>query len=234
MKEQAISRIKKMGKAGVIILNILKVVMILAIVGCVIGTIAYAVLPKNLLTMRFSGDATVTIDLDAVEQMTGMSVSEAQLREQLSSGDMTVDGKEYVVNQISLEGRNMVIDTQAEMPRIIQLSNLTFVCLSGLVLCIASLVSMIFAGKVCKAFRDCQSPFEENVIKRMQYFAYSLIPTVLLESVVSGSIGYFLGNTDGIGINLNVSTILVVLVVFALVYVFKYGALLQQESDETL
>ena len=93
---------------------------------------------------------------------------------------------------------------------------------------------MIFAGKVCKAFRDCQSPFEENVIRRMQYFAYSLIPTVLLESVVAGSIGYFLGNTDGIGVNLNVSTILVVLVVFALVYVFKYGALLQQESDETL
>ena len=71
--------------------------------------------------MRFSGDATVTIDLDAVEQMTGMSVSEAQLREQLSSGDMTVDGKEYVVNQISLEGRNMVIDAQnhsAEQPDI--------------------------------------------------------------------------------------------------------------------
>ena len=138
------------------------------------------------------------------------------------------------MNQISLEGRNMVVDTQAKMPRTIQLSNLTLVCISGLVLCIASLVSMIFAGKVCKAFRDCQSPFEENVIRRMQYFAYSLIPTVLLESVVAGSIGYFLGNTDGIGVNLNVSTILVVLVVFALVYVFKYGALLQQESDETL
>ena len=230
MKRQAILKINKMGKAGVIILNILKVVMILAIVGCVIGTIACAALPKNLLTMRFSG----TIDLDAVEQMTGMSVSEAQLREQLASGDMTVDGKDYVMNQISLEGRNMVVDTQAKMPRTIQLSNLTLVCISGLVLCIASLVSMIFAGKVCKAFRDCQSPFEENVIRRMQYFAYSLIPTVLLESVVAGSIGYFLGNTDGIGVNLNVSTILVVLVVFALVYVFKYGALLQQESDETL
>ena len=188
MKRQAILKINKMGKAGVIILNILKVVMILAIVGCVIGTIACAALPKNLLTMRFSGDATVTIDLDAVEQMTGMSVSEAQLREQLASGDMTVDGKDYVMNQISLEGRNMVVDTQAKMPRTIQLSNLTLVCISGLVLCIASLVSMIFAGKVCKAFRDCQSPFEENVIRRMQYFAYSLIPTVLLESVVAGSI----------------------------------------------
>ncbi|MGN0424817.1 MAG: hypothetical protein ACI4FY_05800 [Acetatifactor sp.] len=234
MKRQAIIKINKMGKTGVIILNILKVILILGIVGCVIGTIVCAALPKDLLTMQFSGDATVTVNMDAVEQMTGKTISDAELRKQLTSGNITVDGKDYVMNQISLEGRNMVVDTQAEMPRTIQLRNLTLVCISGLVLCVASLVSMIFAGKVCKAFRDCQSPFEENVIKRMQYFAYSLIPTVLLESVVAGSIGYFLGNSDGISINLNVSTILVVLVVFALVYVFKYGALLQQESDETL
>lgn len=234
MKEQAISKINKMGKAGVIILTILKIVMILGIVGCLIGTIACAALPKDLLTMQFSGDATVTINMDAVGQMTGATFSDEELREQLASGELTVDGKEYAMNRISLEGRNMVIDTQAELPRTIQLRNLAFVCISGLLLCIASLVSMIFAGKVCKAFRDCQSPFEENVIHKMRMFAYSLVPTVLLESVVSGSIGYFLGNTDGIGMNLNVSTILVVLVVFALVYVFKYGALLQQESDETL
>lgn len=235
MKEQAIKRINKMGKVGVIILTIIKAFLIIGIVATLIGTITCALLPKDLMTMKFSGDATVTINMEAAEKMTGKVIDEKDLKgELIKSGDLSVDGKEYAMNEMSLDGKNLVIDADAESPRMIGLGNLTFVCACGLVLLATSLMTMIFAGSLCKAFRDCQSPFEENVIKRMQYLAYSLIPWVALNSIALGVISYAIGRTDGIALDLNISTVLVVLVVFALVYVFKYGALLQQESDETL
>jgi len=37
-----------------------------------------------------------------------------------------------------------------------------------------------------------------------------------------------------INFSVNINMVIVVLLVLALVYIFKYGAVLQQESDETL
>lgn len=235
MKEQAIQKINKMGKIGVIIVTIMKVFVIIGIVGVLIGAVVCSLLPDDLVSMQFSGDATVTINMEAVEKMTGTQISEQELRDSLAaSGQLKMDGKEYSMGEIALEGKKMIVDANAESPRSIELGNLAGVWISALALLAAGLVTLIFAGRLCKAFRDCETPFEENVIRKMQQLAYALIPWIILNSVAAAVIGFTLGRADGIDISFDPSVILIVLVVFALVYVFRYGAMLQQEADETL
>ena len=99
----------------------------------------------------------------------------------------------------------------------------------------ATFASVYFFGNLAKAFRYCVSPFDANVIDAMRKFAYSLIPWVVLDSVTAtaaSGLGGSLGNS--VNININLGMLFMVLVVFGLCYVFRYGAVLQQESDETL
>ncbi len=95
-------------------------------------------------------------------------------------------------------------------------------------------VTLYFIGFLCKAFRDCESPFEENVIKKMQHLAYALIPWTVASSLVEIVINNIIRGNKGIALSVDFGVILVVLLVFLLAYIFKYGAILQQESDETL
>lgn len=235
MKEQAIKKINKMGKVANIITTICKVCVIIGIVGALIGTIVCAVLPADLVTMKFSGDATVVVSMEAVEKLSGESIDEEELRKELfESGNLSVDGKDYDMTEITLEGKNLIVKADAEKPASITLGDIAKVCGTVVVLLAVILVTLFFIGNLCKAFRDCQTPFEENVIKKMTAFAYSLIPMVIVEGVAESVTMFFMGKADGVGIEFDPGTVIVVLVIFALVYVFKYGAMLQQESDETL
>ena len=74
----------------------------------------------------------------------------------------------------------------------------------------------------------------ENVIKKMRGFAYSLIPWVILNSTSRSMIDSLLNGKLNVQVSLDITMLIIVLIVLALVYIFQYGAMLQQESDETL
>ena len=84
-----------------------------------------------------------------------------------------------------------------------------------------------------KALRKCETPFCESVIKSMSRFAISLIPAVFM-NMVCGGMWSSLFSGSGFAMTVNLGSVLLVAVIFLLIAVFKYGALLQQESDETL
>ena len=67
-----------------------------------------------------------------------------------------------------------------------------------------------------------------------QNLAYSLIPWAFFTTVSDGMVtGMMTGKTQfNVGVDLGM--VLVIVIIFALTYIFKYGAVLQQESDETL
>ena len=91
--------------------------------------------------------------------------------------------------------------------------------LIALSLLILSII-VIFGKRLAKALETCDSPFEDNVLKKMKAFGFSLIPWALYKLIV--------GNLGGI------TTVIFVLVVLLFISVFNYGAKLQRESDETL
>ena len=67
----------------------------------------------------------------------------------------------------------------------------------------------------------------------MSRFAVSMFPAVILGMLTSGFWSYASGGTN-FSMTVNLGSILAVAVIYLLIVVFKYGAKLQKESDETL
>ena len=85
-----------------------------------------------------------------------------------------------------------------------------------------------------KALRDCDTPFTDAVIKKMQHFGWSLIPVILMSGITDSAWGALSTGGNLIDFSLNLGGLLILAIVFVLILVFKYGAELQKESDETL
>ncbi|MBQ8857023.1 MAG: hypothetical protein IJ024_02640 [Lachnospiraceae bacterium] len=75
---------------------------------------------------------------------------------------------------------------------------------------------------------------KNEAIGLMQKIAISLIPLAvysafadsLLNSIINGKLNFVM--------DIDILVIMAILLVFLLTFIFKYGAMLQQESDETL
>lgn len=239
MKENAILKINKMGKVGYIISNILRILLILALAGTLVGAIATTVFPKDFMKVKWSGDARVEVSVSEISKLAGQTVTIAEIEKQLSAlsenGSLNVDGKDYVYGEITLDDNgNIVVTGQAENPRTITMGDIRNITYAAAVYVALMIVTFHFICALCKAFRDCNSPFEENVIKKITNLAYALIPWVVVDCTFGSLMAFFVGSKDSLDFNLNIGMICTVLVIFGLAYVFKYGAVLQQESDETL
>lgn len=242
-KDVTIQKINQFGKVGNIIATILKVFIIIGLVGCIIGAVALTVLPKDLFTMNLRGDATVNVDLSAF----GVKFNEKQQKEIMESltqgeqsevvgidGSINVDGVELEeITNVSVNENSFSFNAAGDMATI-TFGRLVFVVVAAIIHLIMTLVTLHFVGNLCKAFRDCETPFAEDVIKKMQNLAISLIPWAIIGGISEGIINAAVGSAIDINIGVNFPTIFAILIILALVYVFKYGAKLQQEADETL
>lgn len=232
MKENAISKIKKMGEIGGYLTLIAKIFVIMGLVLCTVATIAFAAIPEEFMTVTVSGNAMVDIDMGAI----GVPVDEVETEtDVLTVEDSSFDlnGAEYYVKSMKMVENVLQIETAAD-DILLSLHGMVWVMLMAVVKLGMTLVTLFFVSALCKAFRYCESPFSENVTKKMQNLAISLIPWAFLTAVSDMAIqSCFTGNLEWhLGIDLNM--VLIILLIFGLVYIFKYGAILQRESDETL
>ena len=236
MKEQAIQKINKVGKAGHIIALICKIVLIIGLVACLSAMIAMFFVPKGMLTARTSGDADFRIDLSVI----GKTLSQED-QDSINSGKTGYDGvayiaaggTEYDLSEIHATENDITVLGGSD-ETVLDFHDLSLFLFPVLINIISALACMIFTGRLCKAFRYCKTPFEENVITRLQQLAYSLIPWTVLSSLAKGTMDSIMDGKLHLYFNLNIGMLVTVLLVFLLVVVFKYGAVLQRESDETL
>lgn len=149
------------------------------------------------------------------------------------SANINYAGNHFSVDDIDMEGSRMQIDASAKLTEF-SIKTLAWALVGAMVNLILLLISIIFAGRLAKAFRDCESPFEDSVIRRMKQFAYSLIPWAVASSVIGNLLQSIWTASPRFGFSLDFGVIIAVLVILALAYIFQYGAVLQQESDETL
>ena len=101
-------------------------------------------------------------------------------------------------------------------------------CLAGILILAASLVSCIFGKRLADALAKCDSPFEENVLKKMKAFGFSLIPFAVVSLIIKG-----------VGLLTALFTLIIILFIIQMRFqfypgIFNYGAELQKESDETV
>ncbi len=230
MKEQAVKKINKMGKASNIVVTICKICIIIGMVIFFIAGVGCILLPEG--SMRVVSTEKVAVEL-AYDKF-GAGKDESEILELVSGAldGVLINNKEVSVEDVNITGNKMTVTKEADKFELDfhDVGWMNFVLVIMLVLV---LITLVFAGGLCKAFRDCESPFEENVIKKMQHFAYSLIPWTIGSSGITGVKNLLLGES-GFILSVDLWMVLIVLVVFMLVSIFKYGAVLQQESDETL
>lgn len=231
MKEQAINKIHKMGHAGQVITLICKILLIIGLVAALTGAIILARIPRGFFTVDVDGNAVMSIDLTRMGIPMTNEISES-LERWSNGGNINIQGAEFSLADAEVT-ENGVRFTGGAVGRVFDLRQILAPILAACVILVAALVTIFFAGALCKALRYCVSPFEENVIKRIRHLAFSLIPWTVVSTLTSGmSAGPFTEPRFTLGIDLGM--VIVVLIVLALAYIFQYGAMLQQESDETL
>ena len=237
MKENAIQKINKMGKVGGIIINIAKVFCIIGLLFTMAGTIATLCIPKDFIYFKGSTNGSVVINMEAV----GKTLSDED-REKINRGEslnggsvkFEENGKSITMEEAYAEGNTITFSAGEALNQSVSLHDMAYALITAVVTVAMTLVSLFFAGFLCKAFKECASPFEENVIVKMRHFAYSLIPWVILNSISNSMFSSILNGKMDVQISLDINMLIIVLIILALVYIFQYGAMLQQESDETL
>ncbi len=226
MKENAILKINKLGKVGLIVTRIAMVILAVAFLGVLVVTMLMFTLPEDMVEAKVEGVASVRIrfpesysaptDIATVGENMTLKVSGTEFR----LTDAQTDGQELL---LSGSGSAVLFQLDAIRPAI----------LSALVYVILTLALTVFVGRLFQAFYVCATPFSQDVITKMQQLAYALIPWAVIGMVVDGIVQAATGD-GSFTVSVNLGYVAAILILLALAYVFKYGAMLQKESDDTV
>lgn len=242
-KEEAIVKINKLGKISNIIVRICKIFVILGFVLMILGAIITAIIPKGLISMDMGATADIKLNFGLFENV----MTEEDKEEFIESFHNTfsedkdfnmtmgVNGVQYEYDGLTVDMNNLVMSMRGVVETYtIDLNDLVVIFIMGLISLIALYVSLVYAGRLSRAFRDCQSPFEESIIKSLNHLAFSLVPWVLMNSIENSITESIFTNNMQIMLGVDLGVLVIIFFIFILAYIFKYGAVLQQESDETL
>ncbi len=233
MKSDAIKKINIVGRVGGILALITKIFVILILVLCLFGFIVSMILPSDLCRIKIDGKTEILLDLAFFGWEADEETSESIRQEVEDSADINYEGNDFSVDRVDMEGSQIKIDASARVGEF-SIKPLAWTLLGAMINLVFLLISVIFAGRLAKAFRYCESPFESNVISRMKQFAYSLIPWTVISCVIDSLLTSIWTSSAKFSFRLDVEAIFMVLIILGLAFIFQYGAVLQQESDETL
>lgn len=244
MKEQAIKKINKIGKFSYIAAVIAKCFVIVGLVSTVAVAIICFAMFGDSIKMDASARMHMELDCEAldisrediIETMNdGTEIKRQEFEFSDSTGGLTlnISEQDYTMTEMKYADGTLLVDMEANTYSF-TLKEVGIMMLVSCIAMIMTIVTISFVESLCKAFRDCTSPFDGKVIKKMQNLAISLIPWTIISSVIDSSLDSFLEGGFHLNLTIDLGVVLVVLIVFILVYIFKYGAVLQQESDETL
>lgn len=232
MKEQAIQKINKIGKISSVFALIAKILVGVGLVCTIVGAVICFALPKELVEITTAGAMVIDVEYSALgvelQDEAAREEAVAEIKESMTSGD-----DEFTVVDVTMdESGAQIVGSMAEYSFTIR--DGAWAVVIAVISLAMTFVTLWFVGGLCKAFRDCQSPFEENVINKMRNLAISLIPWCVITSVSDSTFSSIMSGKPSFSLSVDLGMVLVVLVVLVMVYIFKYGAVLQQESDETL
>ncbi len=231
-KEKAIRNINRMGNAGRIISIIIIVILSIGELAALLGIGALAAIPEGLVTM--SGNMEMQMDVDT-SLVNGPGAGAAgQLAGSMSFG---MGGLEFGTDVV--QNGNVISYQTAPISSNFDIKEFIPVVAAGIAVITMAIISCVFILKLCNAFRSCHSPFEENVVKKMRNLAFSLIPWTVISSFSSMLSSFAISNLiingqQRLHFSVDLGMLLVVAVILMLSVIFRYGSVLQQESDETL
>ena len=235
MKNDTIKRINGAGTVGYIVCILLIIASVSCMVGAAIGTVGAAVVSGENVRVRVSTGIDVNSDgdffdklnsfvkIDGVENLSDLISEEGEV--------FTPDDDDISEVSVKRQGEGLALNAKLgeksfSMKRVIFALAVTFSYLAVIT------VALFMLKALMKELKGCETPFAEGVVNRLSTFAQWLIAVAVLH-IVTVSVWNSLGDSS-FGVTVNLGVVLLTAVVYILVTVFKYGADLQKESDETL
>ena len=236
MDNKRIKKINTAGTVGYVICILLIIGSIACMVGVAIGTAGAAVVSSEDINVSISTGITADskgdffgklnhfIKMDGVEDLSDLITEDGKV--------FTPDDKDISEISVKKQGNGLALNAKFgekkfTMKRIIFSLTVTFFYLGAIT------VTLFMLKALMKALKECDTPFSADVVTRMNTFAKWLIPTTVLHIFNSSAWGS-VGSDSSFSLTLNLGVVMLVAVVFLIVYIFRYGADLQKESDETL
>ena len=230
-KDNTISKINKIGKAGRVLSKIAMIAIEIGCVATIVSGIIFLTIPKEDFMMKMGNEATLTVNTRSkmLGGLTGDATSD------LPQGSIDINGTDYSFTDVAINESDAIATYQLEgKDTVITPGRIAAVCFVGAAYLAIYAVLFFYVKKLCKSLEVCNSPFEEEIIKGIQNCAWVLIPWCVLGGLLEGILTTAFTSNIRTGFNISIPTAVVILLLFGLAYVFKYGAVLQTESDETL
>ena len=233
------TKVNRIGKAGRIVSIILIVLLSIGAFSLLLAGGVCAVLPEDTVEVSFRPNADVLVGRSILGQ------EWSRIDEIVAEAQEALTGKYGEVIQFEKTDRGLLIrlDRLMEEGEVFRLRNALGAIWAGLVGIASAIVALVMFLKLSDAFRVCRSPFDEAVIRRMNIFAWTLIVCAVVGSFAGSAAqsavmafqnaGIHVG-AKNFGVSLDLYPIFAALIVFFLCMIFRYGAQLQQEADETL
>lgn len=231
MKQEVVAKINKFGKIGEVIAQISRIFVILGAVILLATGIFMLAVPKDLFTLDYYVGMDMQVDLDAV----GETITEDDMAElEADAYTVTTSDTEMVIVDLEAdeEANTLNVKFASEPTNMFNATKIVIFILLQLLLLVVNFITITFIVKLCKEFKTCETPFSAGVIKRIKQVGFSLIPWCIVYPTAEAAANFMVSNN--LNISIDIGMIIMVLVVLALAYIFQYGAMLQQESDETL
>ena len=253
MNSETISKFHRFGKVGKIVITVLMVIAIFGTLASCVATIFVTTLPKDALKVRVTNHAEFRINnekFDSIWKMLGKNFTYAGDKSpedilsdenskitppenQEFEAELKFFDQSYSSAKIHSEGNTKVMEAKSSTFE--YRSSDLVVVLIFLTLFVASVAAALFMLKrLFVVLTSCESPFCEELVKKMKAFAVSLLPVALFASIGQTLSTAFLSGGRDTGISIQWGVLIAFAVIMCLVTVFKYGVQLQKESDETL
>ena len=232
MKAEIIAKVNQIGKVGLIITRICQVCLWIGVVACILSGIVLFFIPDDMIAIHMEHKATVEVNMPEIAgTLTENGKSNTTWGDVESS--LKVDGMEYGVVDVrqTEKGVEIEADTDAYTIHFRSIANTVFLAAVYGVVC---LVVMHFVGVVCKKFKECDTPFSDDIVTALRNLAISLIPMTVFSTLTESVMNSIITGNVNIVLGVDLTTVLMILLIILLYMIFRYGTMLQQESDETL
>lgn len=223
------NKVNKIGKAGRIVSIVLVVLLSIGALALVLGGIACALLP-DAVEVNFAPVVDVKVDKSLMHigdwELTEEALNEANGKVSEEFGGVTLSKTE--------DALLVHVDMRDADETSFGIRDALKAIWAGLMAIASAMVTLVMFLQLCKAFEACRTPFDEAVIRRMTIFAWTLIVCAVVSSFAAAVGSAALAGFGKMSFNLSLNPIITALIVFFLCMIFRYGAQLQREADETL
>jgi len=232
-------KINKIAKLGRILSTIAAVFMIIAAVALAAGIGITAAMPKEALQVELNGTADVTAKGEVLESIANAIIDSSEGGKgviKLGDSDIAVgDVEDSVPDDVNAQKTDKGLTLSVSDYKLdLTVDSIRVALIFSFINTLCVIVVLFMIRALLKSIERCETPFSDDVIKKMRNFGFSLIPLAILNGT-SENVWDSL-KTIGANVHFGVDLKIVfgILIVFMLTMIFTYGAQLQKQSDETL